>query len=66
MFDPLPFRCEFDSSPPTITVDGLTISLEFLKIVANPNPQAYYRMVRNGTELTVTEFRRSGNEIFSE
>jgi hypothetical protein len=49
----LPFRCEFDGDRNTITVDGVVISLEVLRTLANPDPRVTYRMERTGNVVTI-------------
>jgi hypothetical protein len=47
-------KVDLDSHTGVITIDGLMISLELLKALANPDPSKLYRMRREG-EVTIVE-----------
>ena len=40
-----------------IEIDGVKYSAEIFRTFAAPDPQKYYRFVRDGETVTVTEFR---------
>lgn len=46
-------RVELDMGAGIITVDGVRISLDLLKHLANPDPKQFYSMIRTKDEVTV-------------
>jgi hypothetical protein len=49
-------RIELDAQTEILTLDGVKISLELLKNLANPDPSKLYRMTRKGDVVTVQTF----------
>ncbi|MFL6314802.1 MAG: hypothetical protein ACJ71W_22075 [Terriglobales bacterium] len=47
-------KVELDSHTGVLTIDGLMIQLDLLKVLANPDPSKLYRMRREG-EVTIVE-----------
>lgn len=56
-------QIDFDGEKNTITVDDVTISLEALKTIVNPDPSSVHRFVRIGNVVRVTT-RRSPKWLF--
>lgn len=50
-------QIDFDGEKNTITVDGVTISLESLKTIVNPDASRTYRFVRIQNVVTVISHR---------
>jgi hypothetical protein len=51
-------KIELDSYTNIITVDGVKISLEILKTLANPSYDKYYQFARSGDVVWITESTR--------
>jgi len=51
-------RIEIDGEADVITVDGLRISLDVLRVLANPDVKQTYRFERQGDSTTVTVVTR--------
>jgi hypothetical protein len=49
-------KIEFDSNKETVTLDGIEMSFELLKHLANPDPAILYRAKRDGNLVTVECF----------
>jgi hypothetical protein len=47
---------EFDGETQTVKVDGAMISLDALKLLANPNPVLFYRFVRVSETVFIRSF----------
>lgn len=51
-------RVELDAQAQTITVDGVAISLDLLKALANPKPERVFRLTRAGDVVTAETITR--------
>lgn len=49
-------KIELDGEDNTITVDGVRMSLELLRLLANPDAKRFYSLVRKGDVVTVQAF----------
>ena len=55
-------RVEFDSERQSVNVDGVEISLDVLRMMADPNKERFYRLVRIGDMVNVEAFELSSSE----
>jgi hypothetical protein len=46
-------KVEFDGERNTVTVNGVAICLEVLKVITDPDPRAWLRFERQGDVVTV-------------